>query len=439
MTLGPRGSLAVSTGSGRTVNRIAAAGLAIVAVITLALGISTWRSQTAAHFARVAISDHEQLTVAATGRDLLFDEGTIIVANRRLTAAQESVLSVDQSAFSRALVPTPGSYDQRDLAILARVGAANQELAARQHAAELELGGPHGADALRRSGQALHGVDHALDTFVAYNTRDAAAAQAQSQASQSGAQSVALWVGGLAIVLAISLVIYVIALVKRFVGRIQADAGLLEQKVRDVEQARVETLERLALASEYRDDDTMHHTRRVGSLAALIAERMGLAADTVELMGLAAPLHDIGKLGISDLILLKPGPLTPDEREAMKAHTVIGAAILGGSKSPVLRLAEEIARSHHERWDGTGYPHRVAGEAIPIAARIVAVADVYDALTHDRPYKRAWPPEQAVAEIKSQAGSQFDPQVVSAFLRNHRAQPDPGHGWQLPLALELAA
>ncbi len=399
--------------------RIAAAGVAIVAVMTVALGVSIWRSETAARLAGIAIADHEQLAVAATGRDLLFDQGTIFVANRRLPASREAVLNSDQGAFSDALRATLTSADERDEAILAHVRAVNEQLVTQQHETELELGSARGPAALRRSTRALHAVDHALDAFVTYNTQDAAASEAQSHAAEHDARVVALSVGGLAVLLAISLVIYVVVLVKRFVSRIQTDAGLLEQKVRDIEVARLETLQRLALASEYRDDDTMAHTERVGSLAALIANRMGLPSETVELIRLAAPLHDIGKLGISDTILLKPGPLTPDERDAMKRHTLIGAAILAHSRSPVLRLGEQIALSHHERWDANGYPNRLAREESPISARIVAVADVYDALTHDRPYKHAWPPEQALAEIKQQAGSQFDPQVVTAFLSLH--------------------
>jgi putative nucleotidyltransferase with HDIG domain len=413
---------AIHLHSSGPVRRIAVAGMTIVAVITIALGVSTWRSQAAARSARVAITDHEQLTVAATGRDLLFDQGNIFASNRRLTSAQDSVLRLDRRAFSLALEAASRSADRREATMLAQVEAANDELVTEQRATELELGGARGAAALRRSRTALQAVDHALDAFVAYNATDAATSQAQSNASQDGARAVAVWAGGLAVLLTISLIIYVLTLVKRFVGRIQADAGLLERKVRDVEAARLETLERLALAGEYRDDDTMHHTRRVGSLAALIAKRMGLAGATVELIRLAAPLHDIGKLGISDTILLKPGPLTPDERETMKRHTLMGAAILSGSRSPVLRLAEDIALSHHERWDAHGYPHQTAGEAIPIGARIVAVADVYDALTHDRPYKQAWSPDQALMEIKDDAGSQFDPQVVTAFLSIHPEQ-----------------
>jgi putative nucleotidyltransferase with HDIG domain len=412
------------------VRRIAAAGVAIVAVMTVALGVSIWRSETALRLADSAISDHEQLTVAATGRDLLFDQGTMLVANRRLTGGQESVVNTDQRAFSGALRAALTSADRRDRAILADVRAVNEQLVIQQHETELELGSARGPAALRRSDRALHAVDHSLDTFVTYNTRDAAAAEAQSHASQDDARVVALSVGGLAVLLAISLAIYVVTLLKRFVARIRTDADLLAQQVRDVEDARLETLQRLALASEYRDDDTMQHTERVGTLAAVIAKRMGLASETVELIRLAAPLHDIGKVGISDTILLKPGPLTPDERDAMKRHTLIGAAILARSRSPVLRLGEQIALSHHERWDANGYPNGLAREATPISARIVAVADVYDALTHDRPYKHAWPPDQALAEINQQAGSQFDPQVVTAFVSVHaesirRQNPDP--------------
>jgi putative two-component system response regulator len=134
----------------------------------------------------------------------------------------------------------------------------------------------------------------------------------------------------------------------------------------------------------------------------------------------AAPLHDVGKIGISDLILLKPGKLTPEEFEVMKGHTTIGARILANGRSDLIRMAERIALTHHERWSGGGYPNGLKGEEIAIEGRIVAVADVFDALSHDRPYKKAWPMGEAVAEIKSQSGQQFDPNVVEAFLRLQR-------------------
>jgi response regulator RpfG family c-di-GMP phosphodiesterase len=196
---------------------------------------------------------------------------------------------------------------------------------------------------------------------------------------------------------------------------------LLERRVlertRDLEQARRETLFRLALAGEYRDDQTHEHAQRVGRTAALLAAQLSLADETVQLIHRAAPLHDIGKLALPDTILLKPGPLTGDEHELMKAHTLVGARILAGSGSAVLQCGEMLARTHHERWDGTGYPDGLPGDAIPLPARLVAVADTFDALTHERPYKLAWPLERAVEEIRRVAGSQLDPDVVQAFER----------------------
>jgi putative two-component system response regulator len=179
---------------------------------------------------------------------------------------------------------------------------------------------------------------------------------------------------------------------------------------------RLEILKRLARASEYRDDDTGQHTSRVGRICARIAATLGMDPEWCADMKEAAPLHDVGKIGIPDSILLKPGKLDPHEWEVMKTHTDIGARILSGSRHPVLQLAEEIARTHHERYDGTGYMGWV-GEDIPISGRIVAIADVFDALLHDRPYKKAWPREKALHEIISQRGRHFDPSVVDAFLR----------------------
>jgi PAS domain S-box-containing protein len=203
-------------------------------------------------------------------------------------------------------------------------------------------------------------------------------------------------------------------------------AELLETKVaertRELEDARAKTLRRLALAAEYRDDDTFEHTERVGSTAAAIAAQLSLDDEEVKILRLAAPLHDVGKIGIPDSILLKPGKLTAEEFGVMKAHTTLGARLLTGSGSPVLQMATLIAETHHEHWDGNGYPRGCAGEAIPLVGRIVAVADVFDALTHDRPYKSAWPTDRAIAEIKHGAGSHFDPQVVTAFLAIHDTQ-----------------
>jgi PAS domain S-box-containing protein/putative nucleotidyltransferase with HDIG domain len=200
----------------------------------------------------------------------------------------------------------------------------------------------------------------------------------------------------------------------------QSYSVMLEAKVRertqDLERAQLETLQRLAIAAEYRDDDTGLHTKRVGRTAERIAKALGLAPEQVDLIRRAAPLHDIGKIGISDSILLKPGQLTDDEFATMKRHALIGAEILSNSTSPWLQMAEEIALTHHERWNGRGYPRNLSGEDIPLVGRIVAVADVFDALTHERPYKKAWPINEAKAEIEQQSGNQFDPTVVAAFL-----------------------
>lgn len=201
----------------------------------------------------------------------------------------------------------------------------------------------------------------------------------------------------------------------------------LQETTQELEHARLETLRCLALAAEYRDDQTSEHTERVGQTAALIAEKLGLPEHEVSLIRLAAPLHDIGKLGVSDLILHKPGKLTADEFRQVHQHAQAGASILSGSTSDVLQLASEIALTHHEWWDGSGYPAGLQGEAIPLSGRIVALADVYDALTHVRPYKRAWTVEQAVAEIHTLSGRQFDPQVVKSFetLDHYQAAGQP--------------
>ena len=190
----------------------------------------------------------------------------------------------------------------------------------------------------------------------------------------------------------------------------------LERLTHALEEARIETLQRLALAAEYRDDETHHHTQRVAETCALVCRAMGVPPTVTRVIKLAAPLHDVGKIGIPDRILLKPGGLTGQEFEDMKTHTTIGAAILSGSHSSILNAGADIALSHHERWDGRGYPLGMAGEAIPLAARILAVADVLDALTHDRPYKKAWPLDRSLEEIRAGRGTQFDPDVVDALL-----------------------
>jgi putative two-component system response regulator len=202
--------------------------------------------------------------------------------------------------------------------------------------------------------------------------------------------------------------------------QLQDQNEILDQKVRkrtaELELAQIEILERLALAAEYRDDDTGEHTKRVGQTAAQIAGALGWTQTEVELIRRAAPLHDVGKIAIPDSILLKPGKLTPEEFERMKAHTTIGAKMLSGGRFPLLQLAEQIALTHHERWDGTGYIG-LCEESIPMAGRIVSVADVFDALISERPYKKAWPRKEAIEEIQRQSGRQFDPHVVEIFLK----------------------
>jgi putative two-component system response regulator len=175
-------------------------------------------------------------------------------------------------------------------------------------------------------------------------------------------------------------------------------------------------LERLAVAAEFRDDDTGRHTQRVAAVAEVLAQALGLGGERVALLRRTAPLHDVGKIGIPDQILLKPGRLSPEEFDVMKTHTTIGSRILGGGRSALMRMAELIARSHHERWDGAGYPDQLSGEAIPIEARVLAVADFFDALTHARPYRPAWPLDRVRAEILELRDRHFDPRVVDVFF-----------------------
>jgi putative two-component system response regulator len=200
---------------------------------------------------------------------------------------------------------------------------------------------------------------------------------------------------------------------------LQRQNDVLEDKVAqrriELEDAQLEILERLGRTAEFRDDDTMQHTQRVGAISARIAEVLGLPSTLARTLRLAAPLHDIGKIGVPDNILLKLGKLTEQEYDVIKTHTTIGARILSGSSHLLLQMAEQIAQTHHERWDGNGYLTGLKGEDIPLVSRIVAVADVFDALTHQRPYKDPWPVDEALKEIESQSGLQFDPDVVAAL------------------------
>jgi putative two-component system response regulator len=211
-------------------------------------------------------------------------------------------------------------------------------------------------------------------------------------------------------------------------ARARNESKVLEEQVKErldgLAVARIETLERLALAAEAHDDTTGEHTQRVGILAGEIAALIGLPSEQVELIRRAAPVHDIGMIAIPDSVLHKEGGLTGDETAMMRMHTTIGASILAGSDNPLLIAAERIAASHHERWDGLGYPFRLKGEAIPIEARITAVADFFDAVTHDRPYRLAVPPEFVLLDIERGAGTQFDPVIAAAI----RKAPSAGRG-----------
>lgn len=195
----------------------------------------------------------------------------------------------------------------------------------------------------------------------------------------------------------------------------ELEARVLE-RTRELEASQLEVLQRLAVAAELRDDETGQHTQRVGELAGRLALALGLDQSRADLIARATPLHDIGKIGVPDAILRKPGKLTAEEFDQMKTHAPVGARILAGGRSELIQLAERIARHHHERWDGTGYPCRLAGEAIPLEARIVAVVDFFDALTHERPYRGAVPVDRTIAMIQESIGTHFDPAVAGTFI-----------------------
>ncbi len=212
---------------------------------------------------------------------------------------------------------------------------------------------------------------------------------------------------------------------KRHLKRLQDEHTRdLENQVRTrtaaLMRAYEETIHLLVRASVHRDTETGNHIKRVGLYSARLAMAVGLDQEEVDLIRLAAPMHDVGKIGIPDSVLRKPGPLTPEERQVMETHTTIGADMLAGSESPVLRKAREIALSHHERWDGQGYPQGLKGEDIPLSARIVAVADVYDALTQNRVYRKAMSEERVVKILKESRGTHFDPRLVDLALSLRR-------------------
>lgn len=193
-------------------------------------------------------------------------------------------------------------------------------------------------------------------------------------------------------------------------------ASLVQTRTREVAGAQMELVRRLRVAAEYKDDETGAHIQRMSKVSGLLARAAGLSEAEAELIEQAAPMHDLGKIGIPDRILLKASPLTPDEWRVMRMHPGIGAGIIGKHDAPVLKIARRIALTHHEKWDGSGYPRGLKGEEIPIVGRIVALADVFDALTSERPYKPAWPAENAVAYLREQSGKHFDPRLTSLFL-----------------------
>lgn len=203
-------------------------------------------------------------------------------------------------------------------------------------------------------------------------------------------------------------------------NQIASQNKLLEFKVnertKELRYTQYDIIRRLAQAAEFRDGDTGIHIIRMSQYAKKLGEALGLNDEECDLLHHASPLHDVGKIGIPDSILLKPGKLTADEFEIMKTHTTIGAKILAGSDSPVMKLAEVIALTHHERWDGKGYPYGIKADEIPFTGQICSVCDVFDALTSARPYKKAWSIQEAVDEIKRMRNVNFNPKIVDAFL-----------------------
>lgn len=192
---------------------------------------------------------------------------------------------------------------------------------------------------------------------------------------------------------------------------------LVQQRTAELDDTRTEIVRRLGRAAEYRDNETGLHVIRVGNVASLLARAVGAQEPVVDILRQAAPLHDVGKIGIPDHILLKPGPLTASEWETMKTHTFIGAEIIGQHESALMQMARTICLSHHEKWNGQGYPGGLRGDAIPLEGRITAIADVFDALVSERSYKKAWPCAQAIAYIRQQSGIAFDPVLVEHFMR----------------------
>jgi len=192
--------------------------------------------------------------------------------------------------------------------------------------------------------------------------------------------------------------------------------GMVKERTKELNDTRLEVIRRLGRAAEYRDDMTGFHIIRMSRYSQLLALAAGMDEDEAERLLNASPMHDIGKIGIPDNVLLKPGKLDADEWKIMQTHVNIGVEILSGSDSELMDMAAEVAQNHHEKWDGSGYPCALSGEDIPLTGRVVAVADVFDALTTERPYKDAWPIEKAVEFLKDQSGKHFEPRLVELFV-----------------------
>ncbi len=199
-------------------------------------------------------------------------------------------------------------------------------------------------------------------------------------------------------------------------AEVETSTSELKRALSELEIAQAETVQRLSMAVEFRDEDTGAHIERIGRFSVLLAEHIGMDADFCERLRHAAPLHDVGKVAIPDAILLKPGPLTPEERAIVETHAEEGHRLVRGSSSSILDMAATIALSHQEKWDGSGYPRGLKGEAIPIEGRIVAVADVFDALTSDRVYRKAFSVDEAIGMMREQRGRHFDPVLLDAFM-----------------------
>jgi putative two-component system response regulator len=203
---------------------------------------------------------------------------------------------------------------------------------------------------------------------------------------------------------------------KKYANELRETLTELKNAHDELREAYLDTINRLVIAAEFKDEDTGDHIMRISLFSTLVAEKIGLPAELISNIRYAAPMHDIGKIGIPDRILLKSEILTPEEFEIIKTHTSIGASILSGSRSDVLRMAHDIALTHHEKWNGTGYPNGIKGEKIPITGRIVGLVDVFDALTSHRPYKKPYPIDIACDIILKEREHQFDPMVVDAFI-----------------------